>query len=133
MKNFEEFLEKGMQRSYEEWWKIIKRNSYALYYVPEELKTFTLCLEAVKRDGGALPFVPEKFKSFKLCLIAVKKSSIARYAVPKEFLDKNNRILTWKGLKKKYTQEEMLTSNNLHLRILGVNYHQDKLNRFFAV
>jgi hypothetical protein len=33
----------------------------ALKYVPKELKTPELCLEAVKQNGSALEFVPDEY------------------------------------------------------------------------
>jgi len=40
----------------------VKKNGYALEYVPYALITEALCLVAVKEDGGALKFVPDNMK-----------------------------------------------------------------------
>ena len=42
--------------------KIVKQNGWAIKYVPEEHKTFELCLEAVKQDVWTLVYVPEQFR-----------------------------------------------------------------------
>jgi hypothetical protein len=47
----------------------VKQCGWALYAVPEELKTAELCLEAVKQYGKAFKYVPEELK-------AIVKSSI---------------------------------------------------------
>ena len=48
------------------------RYADALRYVPEELKTFELCLVAVQGDSDAIGFVPEKFKAE---VLAIKNST----------------------------------------------------------
>ena len=37
-------------------------NGDALRYVPKELRTREVCLEAVKQDGDALEYVPEELR-----------------------------------------------------------------------
>jgi hypothetical protein len=46
----------------------------ALYYVPDELKTVNVCMEAVKAVGNCLRFVPENLKTSELCMEAIKNS-----------------------------------------------------------
>ena len=53
-----------------------------LAFVPEELKTTELCLEAVKHNVRALEHVPSKLKTRELCLEAVKKDNYAFALVP---------------------------------------------------
>ena len=66
----------------------VKKNGGALNYVPEELKTYELCLEAVAAEAYdsdyALNYVPEKHKTAELCLVAVKKAGWALEFVPEE-------------------------------------------------
>jgi hypothetical protein len=55
--------------------------------VPEQLKTYELCLEAVKNKGYALKDVPEQFKTYKLCLEAVKNNGNALEYLPKKLFN----------------------------------------------
>ena len=58
----------------------------ALGYVPENIMTYNMCLDAVRRNGAALEFVPEKFKSYEICLEAVNEYSLAlELFVPDKF------------------------------------------------
>lgn len=80
-------------------------------------------LKMVEDNGMALCAVPENFKTPELCLIAFKQAGSLQF-VPKEFFN-HNKFLTEKQLKKKYTREELLTSNNAYLRKLGASYVKD--------
>jgi len=46
----------------------------ALYYVPDELKTAAVCMEAVKAVGNCLRFVPENLKTAELCMEAIRNT-----------------------------------------------------------
>jgi hypothetical protein len=48
----------------------IKKYGFASKWVPEELQSYELCLEAVRQNACALQFVKEDFK--EACLAAVE-------------------------------------------------------------
>jgi len=49
---------------------------YPIQYVPENLRTAEVCLEAVKVSGGALQYVPENLRTAELCLEAVNNGNL---------------------------------------------------------
>ncbi len=53
-----------------------------LCHVPDEHKTYELCLIAVSQCCNALQCVPEKHKTYELCLIAVTNNGTALRYVP---------------------------------------------------
>ncbi len=63
----------------------IKNGSHILKFVPEGMKTYELCLEAVISDelGWTVEYVPENFKQ-AICLEAVKHNGAALNRVPEE-------------------------------------------------
>jgi hypothetical protein len=63
----------------------VSQNGRALEFVPELLKTESLCLKAVRRNGKALQFVPKSFKTEAICIEAVRKNGCALKFVPKLF------------------------------------------------
>jgi len=67
---------------------VVKKNGGALNYVPEEFRTYELCLEAVAAEAYdsdyALNYVPNKHRTEELCLVAVKKAGWALEFVPEE-------------------------------------------------
>ncbi|MDR2719167.1 MAG: DUF4116 domain-containing protein [Treponema sp.] len=63
---------------------LVKKDGMALEDVPEELKTYNVCLEAVRNFGLALSNVPEKHKTAELCLEAVRQEGFALEDVPEE-------------------------------------------------
>lgn len=71
--------------SYDQYLEAVKRNTYALDYIPEKFKTPEMYLEAVKRDGGVLGLVPEELKTPEMCLEAVKREGWVLQFVPKNF------------------------------------------------
>jgi hypothetical protein len=48
------------------------RSGCLLRFVPEELRTYEICLAAVQKDGFSLQFVPEKLRTYEICLAAVQ-------------------------------------------------------------
>jgi hypothetical protein len=86
-----------------------------------ELLTKETCEAAVKKDGLILKFIPEELITPELCALAVRENELAFNFIPKEFLGNGKFLLTDKGLRKKYTQEELLTSNYFYLRSLGAS------------
>jgi hypothetical protein len=66
----------------------VKEHGTALQYVPYQLRTSEICLEAVKGYASALEYVPEALKTKDLCLTALKKDSsswVMRY-VPEHII-----------------------------------------------
>lgn len=57
------------------WLKTIKRNGLNLRFVPEEFKSYEMCLAAVEQNGLALEFVEEQTE--ELCLAAVEENGLA--------------------------------------------------------
>jgi hypothetical protein len=57
-------------------------NGYALLDVPEHLKTAEMCMMAVKNTGYALKYVPESIKTHEMCLIAVQTIGWMLHYVP---------------------------------------------------
>ena len=51
----------------------VRKDGWALQYVPPNLMTAELCLEAVKQDCFALQVVPSELKTAEVCLEAVLK------------------------------------------------------------
>jgi hypothetical protein len=71
----------------------VKHNGWSLEFVPEELKTEELCLEAVRQknvrvfERSSLEFVPEELKTVELCIEAVRYNGWAVHFVPDELQD----------------------------------------------
>jgi hypothetical protein len=80
----------------------IKPTPHALKFVPEDLKTVKLCMEAINNlgphsndyggenfieemDGLLLQFIPEHIKTYEICLNNVKKCGYALKYVPNNF------------------------------------------------
>ena len=67
------------------------KDGMALEFVPENLKTVELCLEAVKQDGWALRYVPWGQLNLndpamaEMCLAAVKEDGSLLKYVPENF------------------------------------------------
>jgi len=74
----------------------VKNFGDALKYVPEELRTAEVCLEAIRHSewvkgeilttGNALEFVPETLKTAELCAEAVKNNCKAIEFMPKSLI-----------------------------------------------
>ena len=71
----------------------IKKNGWALQYVPKELIDREMCLEAVKNDGWALYYVPEELKDKEICYEAVKNTGDALRFVPEGMLSDSKIII----------------------------------------
>ena len=52
--------------------------------IPEEHRTYQVCLAAVQVDSGSFKYVPEKHKTYALCLEAAEKTTSAKN-LPEEF------------------------------------------------
>ena len=90
----------------------IKQNGWTLRYVPKELKTPEICLAAVKQNGNSLRYVPEEFKTSEMCLAAVKQSGNALEYIPEEFKTPEICLAAVKqsGNALRYVPEEFKTS-----------------------
>ncbi|WP_461247469.1 DUF4116 domain-containing protein [Treponema sp. R6D11] len=64
----------------------VRKNGWALEYVPEELKTRELCLEALMhtQSKNTIQFLPKKFKTVKLYIEAIKRNIRLFHYVPKK-------------------------------------------------
>jgi len=60
--------------------------SFAVHYLPDELKTEEICLAAVQQNGKTLEFVPGALKTEALCLAAVQQDGVAIKFVPNELI-----------------------------------------------
>ena len=62
----------------------VRKQGWALQFVPEELKTPELCLAAVTQHAWALQFVPEELRTHEIFLAAVKQNVWTLQLVPEE-------------------------------------------------
>jgi len=67
---------------------LMKHFNGVIKFIPPELKTFEICLDAVKRNCYDLKYVPKKFKTKELCISAVIHSRWALKYVPKKLITK---------------------------------------------
>jgi hypothetical protein len=89
-------------------------------FFPINDRTYRECLAAVKECGWNLQFVPDELRTPELCLVAIAQDKGACQFVPKELLSEDRKeVLLKEELLKKYSREELLTSNNDYLRELG--------------
>jgi hypothetical protein len=65
--------------------------------VPENAKTAEVCLEAVSQSGHRLEYVPEKLKTPELCLEAVKNTANALEFVPEKLKTPEMCLIAAKG------------------------------------
>ncbi|GHV80426.1 hypothetical protein AGMMS49944_22170 [Spirochaetia bacterium] len=56
-----------------------------LKFIPHELKTYAMCLDAVTRNPYDLHYVPKKFKTLELCTMAVMYHYYSLRYVPKRY------------------------------------------------
>ena len=71
----------------ERWEKKLAESNWALFVMPDELKTYELCLSMVKRDGLVLDAVPMKYRDYDLCLAAFQRTPECFPSIPDEFRD----------------------------------------------
>lgn len=66
----------------------VKNEGLNLQYVPNEQRTFELCLVAIKQDVCAFQYVPQKIKTSEFCIIAFQQCGYADWSalefVPEE-------------------------------------------------
>ena len=66
----------------------VRQHRWALYHVPNELRTPEICLAAVQHYGYELLYVPNepnnRIMTPELCLVAVRHDAWALYFVPNE-------------------------------------------------
>lgn len=56
--------------------------------IPEQYKTYELCLDAISRDSHAIKDVPESIIDSKMCWVAVSKNYSSLKEVPRKFVTK---------------------------------------------
>ena len=104
-----------------------------LRYIPEELRDYNLCLEAIKQTGRSLPYVPNKHKDYNMYLEAVKQNGYTLKDIPEEFRDYNlcleaikNNGYALPSVPKEHRDYnlclEVVKKNSLILRELSENY-----------
>ena len=75
-------------RTYEMCLEAVRRNGITLCCVPRDLRSYEICLYAVKQYGYVLSYVPIKYRDYGMCLTAVKSSGFAIDYVPRVYLNK---------------------------------------------
>ena len=58
-----EYLKFNSQKTHDLCLEAVRKDGFALKYVPEEYKDLNLCLTALHNDPNAIEWVPEKFNS----------------------------------------------------------------------
>ena len=81
-------------RSYDMCLHAVKQCGWTLQFVPEEHRSYDLCLSAVEQNGGTLKYVPMEHRSYDLCLSAVQQDRCALYFVPMEHRSKIKEALS---------------------------------------
>ena len=66
----------------------MKHFNGVIKFIPFELRTYDICLDAIERNCYDLQYVPKKFKTMELCIRAVKYSLWALKYVPKIYITK---------------------------------------------
>jgi len=89
----------------------VSKNSSALEYVPEELRTEQIYLALVKNDGSALRVVPKELRTERMCFTAVSNNGSALGYVPKELRTERMcfTAVSKSGRALQYLPEEMKT------------------------
>lgn len=111
----------------------VKQDSWNFQFVPERFLTEEICLEAVKSRGYLLRYIPKEHLTYEICLEAVDQYDWGLRYVPKEFLlikyDQEDpgtiifrKLLSKEEIFKRFTYEELLTSDKVYLRKLGLEY-----------
>ena len=75
-------------RSYDLCLEAVREDGEAIAHVPARLRTPALCLEAVRRSAEALGMLPERLRTYDLCLEAVRHHGDALFDVPKPLRDR---------------------------------------------
>ena len=66
-------------KTYEEYLELVKEKGLSLAFVPDEYRTYELCLEAIKVNPNMnIDCVPDKHKTYELCFEVVKNSFLNR-------------------------------------------------------
>ena len=66
-------------KTYEEYLELVKERGLSLAFVPDEYRTYELCLEAIKVNPNMnIDCVPDKHKTYELCFEVVKNSFLNR-------------------------------------------------------
>jgi hypothetical protein len=62
----------------------VREDGLRLGSIPDEFKTWPICMAAVRQNGLSLELVPDVFKTIEVCQAAVKKNWHALEFVPPE-------------------------------------------------
>lgn len=91
--------------------------------IPESLRSYSVCLEAVRVDSDSLAYVPKEHLTYELCLTAAHKL-FSLQAVPKEFLTEElcTAAVEHSGLAFRDVPQEIITYK---LCMLAINHGSD--------
>lgn len=105
------------------WKKLIGVNGYFLKYVPEEIKTKDLCLEAVKKFPHSIEHIPKKFITSEFYLEIAKENGDILKRVPSEMISEQMCIEAVRNNEYsiKYVPEEFKTSD-VYLELVKHKY-----------
>jgi hypothetical protein len=63
-------------KTYELCLEAVKRNHYALLFIPDQLITYELCLISVEKAASCIQYVPERFQTNEICLKVIKDNPL---------------------------------------------------------
>jgi hypothetical protein len=67
--------------------ELVRKDGFALEFVPKELRAREVCLEAVGQCGWALQYAPDEMRTREVCEKAVGQNGLAIIYVPYELWD----------------------------------------------
>ena len=69
---------------YQKWLEVVENDGIDLYKVPEEFKTYEMCMVAIDSDSGAIDSVPLEHKTKELCETVLRYDGFQLINVPEE-------------------------------------------------
>ena len=67
---------------YQKWLEVVENDGIDLYKVPEEFKTYEMCMVAIDSDSGAIDSVPLEHKTKELCETVLRYDGFQLINVP---------------------------------------------------
>lgn len=95
-----------------------------LQYVPQHLKTYELCLNAVKISGNNLEYVPENLKDYKLCKQSVECYSRAYNHIPDQFKTEELNLI---AIKNNYRIMKLINNKTPEFCLKALKINKDTL------
>ncbi len=68
---------------------LIKNNKHILRYIPENKRTYDICINSISMNGLMLEYVPENMKTYEICKTAVIQNGRCLLFVPNNIKIKN--------------------------------------------